>query len=112
MEYAENQSQTNGDILEVSGKIRCTSAVLNPLYLRKASPLRGERCGYQMNLAPIPQKSECTIETWPLNPWILDPTFALLATPESAAPSASGRKFIKLYPGLKPWADGYSPFGA
>src|ERR1700722_18130936 len=33
-----------------------------------------------------------------------------MARPESAAPS--GRTLYGIFPGLKPWAEGYSPFGA
>jgi hypothetical protein len=35
---------------------------------------------------------------------------AATATPESAA--LQGETFIELFPGLKPWAEVYSPFGA
>jgi hypothetical protein len=72
-------------------------------------PEGGERCCYQMNLAPIAaQMPECAIET--CYNWQLDPTSTLLGRsiwrPLRAHPSGW------LFPGLKPWAESSCPFGA
>jgi hypothetical protein len=70
---------------------------------------RGERCGYQIKLAPIAtEKSECAIGT--CYNWTIGPRFRLVGTFDLAPPSgrvALGGRF----PGLKPWAESCSPFG-
>src|SRR6202011_5811043 len=64
---------------------------------------------YQMKLAPITaQKSACPIGT--SYNWTIGPRLRLVRTFDLAPPSgrvALGGRF----PGLKPWAECYSPFG-
>jgi hypothetical protein len=77
----------------------------------KRFALKGrEMRAYQMKLAPVAaQKSECAIGT--CDNWTFGPRFRLVRTSDLAPPSgrvARGGRF----PGLKPWAEFFSPFGA
>ncbi|MEA3146139.1 MAG: hypothetical protein QOI53_1611 [Verrucomicrobiota bacterium] len=77
----------------------------------KRFALKGrEMRAYQMKLAPVAaQKSECAIGT--CDNWTFGPRFRLVRTSDLAPPTgrvARGGRF----PGLKPWAEFCSPFGA
>jgi hypothetical protein len=64
---------------------------------------------YQMKFAPVAaQKSERAIGT--CGSWTIGPRFRLVRTLD-LAPSGSVPR-VGRFPGLKPWADSCSPFGA